>query len=325
MTKLELGKYAMLVSVNIINGGLLGERKDAQASELVQTTYNVSHRRAKASKYLLDRTDKRIRRVIAGSQRVREVIYKYTLPWGDEKMRLVTTGVINEFRAKLKQALREVDEIREEYLNIYPDLVAQSEFDLGPLFDSSQYPTVDQARNLFKTNVNWWPFPETGHFVAEVSHAAASEAKHSMEREIEERLIEATHDMVRRAQEVVAAFIEKLEATEATFTGAYSDETETWKSNGVIRDSLIDNISETADLISRMNLTGNPKIEKAVKDLNRLCNYSAEHWRKFPKTFQDDKPKALTTAQEILAGLQMIDMRDAEIHDMVSGGEEYMD
>ena len=325
MTKLELGKHAMLISVNIINGGLLGERKDAQASELVQTTYNVSDRRAKASKYLIDRTDKRVKRVVAWSQRVREVIYKYTLPWGDEKMRLVPTGIVNEFRDKLKQAIWELGEVREDYLNIYPHLVAQSEHDLGPLFDPSQYPSVDQARKLFQTNVNWWPFPETGHFIAEVSRAAESEAKHSMEREIEERLIEATHDMVRRAQEVVAAFIEKLEATEATFEGAHSDGTESWKSNGVIRDSLIDNIHETADLISRMNLTENSKIEKVVKDLNRLCNYSAEHWRRFPKAFQDDKPKALITAQEILANLQMIDMRDAEIHDMVSGGEEYMD
>lgn len=324
MTKLELGKHAMLVSVNIINGGLLGERKDAQASEMVQTTYNVSDRRAKASKRLIDPTDKRVKRVIAWSQRVREVIYKYTLPWGDEKMRLVPIGVVNTFRGKLKQALHELEEIREEYLHIYPDLVSQSEFDLGPLFDPSQYPSVDEARKLFQTNVNWWPFPETGHFIADVSRAAASEAKHSMEREIEERLIEATHDMVRRAQEVVAAFIEKLEATEATFQH-HNDGVEVWKSNGVIRDSLIDNISETADLISRMNLTENPKIEKVARDLNRLCAYSAEHWRKFPKSFQDEKPKALTTAQEILANLQMIDMRDAEIHDMVSGGEEYMD
>jgi hypothetical protein len=319
----NLGKHAVLFSVNIVNGGLLGERKDYQASELVQQTYQVSDKRAKASKYLIDRTAKPVKRVIAASQRVREVVYRFTSPWGDEKMRLVTTRCIDEFRVNLAKAIKDLEDAWDDYCRAYPDLKDQSAFDLGPLFDASQYPDADDVRALFKISTNYWPFPETGHFVAELSAKAASEATEGMEREIEERLIFATSDMVARAQKVVAEFIEKLEAVD-TQIRADGNKT-TFRLNGVIRDSIVDNIADTANLIERMNLTENAQIAKVVKDLKRLCVFNAEHWRKYPQEYKDQKPQALNTANEILAQLNVINVRDQEIAAMVDDGGEYLD
>ena len=314
-------KHAVLISVNIINGGLLGERKDRQASELVQHTYNVSDKRAKASKYLIDRSHKAVKRVVAASQRVREVLYRYSSPWGDEKMRLVTTKLLDEFRDKLAVAIQDLEYARDDYLRVYPDLRDQSELELGPLFDPSQYPGSNKIRDLFRTSVNYWPFPETGHFVADMSNDAANAAMEGLQREIEERLIAATQDMVKRAQEVVAAFIEKVESVEAHYDNTKSK----YHLSGVIRDSLVDNIADTADLIERMNMTENEQISKVVKDLKRLVAYSAERWRDRPHTFIDEKPAALNTANEILANLNAINVRDQQIHEMVTEAADYMD
>ena len=295
----NLGKHAVLVSVNIVNGGLLGERKDRQASELVQQTYQVSDKRAKASKYLIDRNHKAVKRVIAAAQRVREVGYRFSSPWGNEKMRLVTTRCIDEFRVNLEKAIKDLEAAWDDYVRVYPDLKDQSAFDLGPLFDPSQYPDADKVRALFKISTSYWPFPETGHFVAELSAKAAGEAMQGMEREIEERLIFATNDMVARAQKVVAEFIAKLEAVDAQLHSEGNKAS--YRLSGVIRDSIVDNIADTANLIERMNLTENTQIAKVVKDLKRLCVFNAEFWRKNPGQYKNQKPQALNTANEILA------------------------
>src|SRR6266705_7075627 len=137
---MQLAKSAMLVSVSIVNGGLLGERRDNVASLLVENTYSVAHRRTKASKYLIDRRHKAVKQVVAASQRVREIAYRYTMPWGDDKSRLLPVKLAEDFRAKVETAIEELKEARENYIQHYPALISASERDLGELFDRSQYP-----------------------------------------------------------------------------------------------------------------------------------------------------------------------------------------
>lgn len=320
---MQLAKSAMLVSVGIVNGGLLGERRDNTASLLVENTYSVAHRRTKASKYLIDRKHKAVKRVVAASQRVREVVYRYTMPWGDDKSRLLPIKTADEFRVKIAKALAELEEAREQYIQDYPALVSASERDLGELFDRSQYPSMDKIRDLFTSKVTYWPFPESNHFIADISAKAAKEAKASIKSEIEQRLIAATHDMVRRAKEVVVAFVDKLEK--------FSVDPETNKSNITFRDSLVDNISDTAQLIERMNLTNNPQIKKVVLDLKRLANFAPGKLRAVSlnahnaEVYATNRQIALSAGQEILINLTMLDLKDKEVSDMVSGASDYMD
>src|SRR5258705_11231717 len=116
---MQLAKAAMLVSVSIVNGGLLGERRDNTASLLVENTYSVAHRRTKASKYLIDRRHKAVKQVVAASQRVREVVYSFTLPWGDDKARLLPVKLDETFRSKLTLPVAELNADRENYIKHY--------------------------------------------------------------------------------------------------------------------------------------------------------------------------------------------------------------
>ena len=318
---MQLAKSAMLVSVSIVNGGLLGERRDNQASLLVENTYNIANRRTKASKYLIDRKHKSVRQVVAASQRVREIVYKYTFPWGDDKSRLLPVKLADNFRAKVETAIEELKETRENYIQHYPALVSASERDLGKLFDRSQYPPIDQIRNLFTTKLTYWPIPESGNFIAEISNEAARDAKESIEREIEERLIEATYNLVSRAKDVVSTYVDKLENYKPAVNGDDTENPFDIKSQGSFRDSLVNNIKDTANLIEQMNLTENPQIKKVIKDLNRLSGFAAYHLRKS----EDIRQRALSAGQEILVNLTMLDLKDKEISTMVDDTGDYMD
>ena len=310
---MQLAKSAMLVSVSIVNGGLLGERRDNVASLLVENTYSVAHRRTKASKYLIDRRHKAVKQVVAASQRVREVVYRFTLPWGDDKSRLLPVKLADVFRDKINVAVLELQEARENYIQHYPALVAASERDLGELFDRSQYPQANQIGDLFTTKVSYWPIPESNNFIAEISEEAAKEAKNSIESEIEQRLIDATYDMVKRAKEVVSIYIDKLEK--------FRIKGDDGKSENNFRDSLVDNLKDTAHLIEQMNMTDNPQINKVIKDLRRLYGFSAWGLRKR----HDIRDKALSAGKEVLLNLTMLNLKDQEVSDMVEGTSDYMD
>jgi hypothetical protein len=312
--KQDLSKAAMLVSVNIVNGGLLGERKDYDATELVQNTYDVADKRAKASKYLIDRKHKKVKAVVAAAQRVREVVYKFTNPWGDDKgsSRLLVAKLEPALRAHLDKAIKELEATWKDYVRVYPQLILDSKTDLGKLFDPSQYPAPDKIVSLFKVNVRYWPFPDSGNFVADISEDAAKTAKKEIEDEIEQRLLHATYDMVDRAKDVVSTLLDRLEGFKKKdkISGAKS-----------FRDSLLSNIETTANLIENMNITDNHEIKKVVKDLNRLLEYSAYSLR----NYEDARKNTISVGQQVLANLTMLDLKDKEIANLVADAGDYLD
>lgn len=308
----NLAKTAMLVSVQIVNGGLLGERKDTTATQMVEDTYNIAHRRAKASKYLIDRKHKAVKGVVAASQRVREVVYRYTVPWGDEKMRLLPVKVYDEFKEKLDVAMAELMAAREDYLHVYPALISASERDLGGLFDAGQYPSITKARSLFSDKVQYWPFPESNNFIADISKAAAQAAKDAMDAEVDARLTEATRDLVRRAREDVESFVEKLTQYKRDANGNLF---------GVFRDTLVTNLEDTANLIYRMNITGNNDINEIVRQLRTLTKFTANELRD-SEFIRGDQ---IRDGSKLLEKLKYMETADKDIADLVAGASDYMD
>ena len=311
MTK-DLAKNAMLISANVINGGLLGERRDATATELVENTFFVTQRRTKTSKWLIDRKHKSVRRCVASAQRIREIIWHHTMPWGHDKMRLVPVKIHAELAGKLETAIADLKDAWDEFIIAYPSLVAASERELGGLFDRSQYPSADRARTLFKVSINYWPLPDPGQFLAEIAKDAADEAKAAIGLEIETRLLEGSQDMLRRARETIETMVSKLEKYVPVFEG---------KVEGVFRDSLIDNVRDMAGLIEKLNLTDNREINEIATKMLRLSAHSAQALRDRTSL----RVNAVQSGKELLAKLDNLDLRDKEVNDILAGVSDYLE
>jgi len=307
---MDLAKSAMLVSVNIVNGGLLGERKNAKATALIHKTYSIADKRAKASTFLIDRKHPKVKAVVAASQRVREVLYKYTLPWGDDKTRLLSISVHKLFSKKISEAEVELREAWDEYLHVYPSLVADSErkeSGLGGLFDASQYPSVKKARELFAFKLTYWPVPSSGNFVADIAHEAAAKAKADMALEIETRLKTSAQELVNRGREAVATLMERLQSFNKKADGK------------IIKDTLIKNLEEVAHLIENMNITGNTHIYDMAWKIRRLSKVSAAGYRMSPQF----RSEGLSLGEAILKEQIDLDTLDLEVSEMVAEAGEY--
>ena len=304
---MDLAKSAMLVQLTITNGGLLGERRDKTATALVQKTYSIADRRSKASKFLIDRNHQKVKAVVAASQRVREVLYKHTMPWGDDKSRLLAVGVHEVFVKKMTDAEHELREAWREYLQVYPELIAASERELGKLFDRSQYPTVTQAEDMFSYRLTYWPIPSTGHFIADIAKEAVNKATAEMSLEIETRLKNAAKDIVERGRETVRIFVERLESYKSKADGK------------LIRDSLVNNCKEISELIIDMNITDNEDISLLAVKIGRLGWATAEHYR----TDNGLRHNAIQMGKDILKTMIDLDTVDLQVSEMVSEAAEY--
>lgn len=307
----NLAKNAMLVSVTIINGGLLGERLDNTATNLVTSTYAIADRRAKASKWLIDRKHKSVKNVVAASQRVRNVVYRYTMPWGDDKSRLLSVEVYEDFNKAIKDAEGELKNAWDRYILAYPSLIADSERALGDLFDRSQYPLPERAKDMFRFSITLWPIPLSENFVANLTNKAATAAKEAIEKEIEQRLHDSTVDLARRARETVTTFVEKLKSFKSNADGN--------RAINIFRDSLVDNCQHTGALIKALNFTNH----KGIYDIaNELCNLglrSAEMLRTNPES----RVTAIKRGEKLLKNLIKLENQDREISAMIVEASEY--
>ena len=307
----DLSRRAMLVSVTIKLEGLLGERRDRGASELVENHYLVASRRAKDSKYLIDRKHPKVKAVIAAAQQVRAVMYRYTFPWGDSNLRLLPVKAHDEFKHALDKALDDLKDCQEQYLQVYPMLVKMSESDLGGLFDKNEYPHVDRVRTMFKASTGYWPMPEGGHFVADIAALAAKEARETIEHDNAVRTSQAINELIARVEQTVTIFVDKL--------AAYRKDEATNKSYGIFRDSLVSNVKDMARLIRTLNFTDAPELNDLAKHVERLGAYSAEALR------DNEYVRAImvTDGQSLLARLDGLRKTDVEIDGMIDAVSDY--
>ncbi len=310
---MELAKRALLVSVTIRLEGLLGERRDKQASELVTSTYSAQSKRAKASKFLIDRRHPKVKAVIAAAQQVRAVAYRYTFPWGDSGLRLLPVKAHPLFATKMDEALRDLKATQAEYLLYYPSLVKASESELGRLFDLSQYPEPERVANLFKSGVEYWPMPEGGHFVADIAAESAKEARDTLTKANLERTNEAVNDLIGRVERTVQMYVDKLAAYKPK-----AGDTD-GRIEGIFRDSLVENVADMSRLIKALNFTDDAGLNGLATQVDRLARHTASSLR----DDKDIRTSMISEGQALINKLDSFRKVDTEVDNLIASIADY--
>ena len=309
---LDLNKRAMLVKSRIELKGLLGERQDKDAREQMATTYQSVEDQCKASKYLINQKVKSVRNVRTSAQSLRECVYRYTFPWIGSDLNLLPVKVYDSFKKDYDQRLAKHQSAIEDYISDYPSLVAQARLPaphgLGNLFDADQYPSSDKISRLFHHSLEYMPLPDSGNFVADIAQDAAMEAKASIERKIQEVVVHSFNNIVQRSERLVVLLVDKL------------SEYRPGQKQGCFRDSLIDNITDLADLIRKLNYTDDIVIDQIAIQLDRLTRNTPEELRNSGLTRADIK----SDGEALLAKLESMRKADSEIGNMMESMRDYI-
>jgi hypothetical protein len=183
-----------------------------------------------------------------------------------------------DYKKQLHTLETNYESLVDKFVIAYPNLVNAAAFQLGNLFDRSEYPEADTIARKFKFNVNYLPVPMAGDFRVDINEEAKAEIIASCEGLYKERLDNAMRDAWTRLHECLTRMSDRL-AVDLVDADEDEDRGKMIKPR-VFRDSLLENAVELVNLLKHFNLTGNADMEQARKELAiAIMNHDATELR----------------------------------------------
>lgn len=186
--------------------------------------------------------------------RIRLYHNQHTLPWADKGQRLLPTKLFMEYKQTMNNYEAQFKQMCNNFFYEYPRLVAEAQQHLGTMYRASDYPELTEVEMKFGFRMAIDPIPESGDFRLDISAQDLDEMKAQYEVKFEERLADAMRTPWERLHEVLSAMSKKL-------TDEDGDEKKRY------HDSLVTNAVDLCGLLDKMNITNDPKLEEARKQL----------------------------------------------------------
>ena len=159
------------------------------------------------------------------------------------------------YKRTLDEKKAEFDRLVDVFINVYPTLISAGAFQLGDLFDREEYPAPEELAKKFRFSYTLTPIPTAGDFRIEIGEQAKAELVAQYETAFNERLNHAMRDVWQRLYECLTHMSERLS----------SDDEGKRK---VFHGTILTNAHELVNLLSRLNITNDPQLEQARRELN---------------------------------------------------------
>ncbi len=253
---MSISSSAVLAALNI--SVWPASKLDREVTDQVNSNANASTNAGKFMKDLFAGTS--LRKDIekfAANCRVKHL--RYTLPWADKGERLLPTSLFMEYKQFINEADLKFDQLCDNFFLAYPQLLADAPISLGKLYKVDDYPTLEEVRNRFGFNYVISPLPEAGDFRLDVGNAELEELKHKYAADYEGRLADAMREPWERLHTVLTAMSVKL----TDEPGQEDDD----KPKKRYHETLVTNATDLCALLTKLNVTSDPKLEEARKQL----------------------------------------------------------
>ena len=249
---MSIASSAVLVELNI--SVWPANKIDREMTETVNTNASAVRDASQTRKNLFAGTSLRkdIEKLAA---RIRLYHNQNTLPWADKGQRLLPTKLFMEYKQTMNNYEVQFSQLCSNFFVEYPRLVAEAQQHLGTMYRAEDYPDLEDVRMKFGFRKAFDPIPESGDFRLDVSAQDLDEVRADYEAKFDERLAEAMRTPWERLHTVLTAMSEKLKDEEGV------------DSKKRYHDSLVTNAQDLVGLLDKMNITNDPKLEEARKQL----------------------------------------------------------
>lgn len=255
----DLSERAMLVRLEISQW--TARKHDKRATETVETHYGA-HNAGRFNKVLI--AEEAIKAVAKTANAARTFHYENTLPWTDEGYRILPAKNFTSYSAKMRELHADFDKSVEELAANYNVLVEDARQRLNGLFNPADYPRDIRSRFGFGTSIT--PIPTADDFRVPLNSEVLQEIQQELEARLQQATQEAHQDLYRRLATVIGHVADRLGDKEAIF-----------------RDSLIDNVRELCELLPRLDIVGDPDLQRIRAEAERkLLKHSPQELRESP-------------------------------------------
>lgn len=274
----SISSSAVLVDLNI--SLWTARRLDKQVSKEID---NIKRTHTKAGNYN--------KHILAGSAHleaitklageIREWHTRQTLPWSDTGTRLLPMNNFFEYKLQLGEYETEFYNRINAFIKEYPSTVTGMAFNLGQLFNRAEYPEVERIASKFNLRYTIMPVPEANDFRVDVEEAIRTEMREEYEKSYTARVEAAMDDAWSRLHVTLEHMVDRLSG----------------KDKKIFRNSLIENALELTSLLTKLNVTKDPKLEDARKALEQsLVGVTPEELR----TSEGAREEILARVTEIM-------------------------
>ncbi|HLP66746.1 MAG TPA: hypothetical protein VK181_04430 [Rhizobium sp.] len=284
ITPAALETRAMIVTLHISHWS--GRRLDRQVTNEVNRSHDAADDAGRYNKLLVPKESLAPIQKFVGS--TRDDFLKRTLPWMDNGGRIMAADGYLAHARWLDGQKHKFDAAVNDFITEYPDLLTAARSRLKTMFKTEDYPSPEELRAKYAMKVTVMPVPAANDFRVNMSQAQADMIRADIERNVMEATAAAMRDVYRRIAEATGRMVERLTAYKpSTRTGD--------RSEGVFRDSLVENVRELIEVLPSLNVVGDPALAELAEEMRALVRYPADTLRNSPNARRDvaDKARAI--------------------------------
>lgn len=274
---MSISSSALLVELNI--SVWPASKLDREVTDKVNTDALAVRGASQTKKNLFAGTG--MRKDIADfAARVRLYHNKHTLPWADKGERMLPTALFMDYKQAMNGFEQSFGVMCNNFYLEYPRLVADAPNHLGSMYRADDYPDLTNVRLKFGFKRAVKPLPEAGDFRLDIPAHDLAEMKDDYEKQYGDRLAEAMREPWERLHKMLLGMSEKL-------TDIDGDD-----SKKRYHDTLISNPIELCELLTKLNVTKDPKLEEARRQVeSTMLGASIESIKEHPQARSELKSK----------------------------------
>ena len=261
---MNISEKAMLVALSI--SAWSGRKYDKDATKEVADNHGTDATRAgRFNKILVNPSS--LKDITSISGNARNYTMSVTLPWLNDGIRIIPVDIYLEYTQRMSEYRTQFNQAVDKLLVEYDALVKQARLDLNGLFKESDYPSEESIRRKHAFNVRVFNLPDSGDFRVSLSESEFQSTKQEIEQNLAEAQENAVRDVFDRVSMRMKHIIKRL------------NEVETTEGKG-IRESMMRNVSELADMLPKLNITGNQEIDAVARQIKQdLASISSDDLR----------------------------------------------
>jgi len=246
----SLSSMAMLVELRISTW--TARKRDNSTTEEVNRSKNADSDAGSVYKYLMAGSE-HLKKIEKYAAKCRAWNAQQTLPWM-KGVGLLPMANFFVYREQLGTMESNFNILVEDFVKVYPTLVSAQAFKLGDYFDATEFPDADTLHKRFKFGFNFLPVPEKGDFRIQCEERVREDLAEQYDKMFNDKLAEAMREPWERLHAVLTHMSDRL------------TDSQTGERN-IFRDSIINKPMELCGLLSRLNVTNDPKLEEARRML----------------------------------------------------------
>jgi hypothetical protein len=291
---------------------------DRKITEETNRTHGATSDAGRYTKHLMPSDAATYKALHSHISALRLTHYGQTLPWSDEGWRLLPVKNYQAYTDLLRAGQHTFNNLKSAFLADYPALKDAARVRLNGMFNEDDYPSDLEGK--YTIEIAYAPVPVASDFRVTLTDEEIAIIAARSEERVRAAFESAQLDAVNRLFEVLSRIRERLttqnvcsncngtgQATETRNMVNKGATVPCWlcdgagKTDATFRDSLIDNAREVCDVLTRLNVADDPRLEDFREQAAKLATVAPDTLRELSHVREQTADRAQSILDAMVA------------------------